>query len=143
MSKCNVDVVVFAEQILFGVGMFLCNEHGQFVKAKTSHSSRYIYFTSIRSRILGSISSKTLDNEFGFHNVTFEVDCKTIVRYENRVGIHETHPEFVLILMEKPKLIKVGVAVGFFPTVKVGFEFEFEMRLLTKISSHTHTHIYI
>lgn len=35
MSKCNVDAGVFAEQISFGVGMCLRNQHGQFVKTKT------------------------------------------------------------------------------------------------------------
>jgi len=85
MLKCNINVVVFSLQKGFGIGLFVRNDRGFFVKAKialfygfipTVEDCSFYGFVKAKIALCHAISWLA---DLGFDNIIFEMDCKLVV----------------------------------------------------------------
>lgn len=75
--KCNVDAAIFKEKGIFGLGLCVRNDKGEFVKAK----SMWFYGvpTPHEAEAKGLLEALKWMASLNLYKVTFELDCKSVV----------------------------------------------------------------
>lgn len=72
LIKLNIDVAIFKNNLCFGLGMCISDEHGRFIKARIQWN--YIDPTPTKAELWALLQGLLWIHELGVQNITIEID---------------------------------------------------------------------